>query len=198
MADNPLQELWNCLKSDMDRYFHTGFRKAQKEINKTKIVIETIVFKAGYHALLLYRISHFFYRIKLSYIAWFIQRLNVWLTGAEIEYNVEAGPGLFIAHPVGIVIGRGSKIGNRVTVYQNVTLGARHTDSVRIFKFPVIEDEVTIYAGAVIVGDVLIGTRSIVGANAVVLENIPPDSSAVGNPAKAIQKKENIPTHEKI
>ena len=178
------------VKSDIDRYFVTGFRKAQKTINKPKIVFETFVFKAGFHAALLYRLSHAFYRIKLSWIAWFIQRLNVTLTGAEIEYNVEVGRGFFIAHPVGIVLGRGSRIGNNFTLYQNVTFGARHLDSTRIFDFPQVGNSVTIFAGAVVVGKVVLGDESQVGANAVVLTDVPAKHVAVGVPAKNVVNKE--------
>ena len=189
--ENPFKEFVVFVGSDIHRYFYTGFRRAQTEINKPKVIFETLVFKAGFHAVLLYRISHFFYRLGLSWVAWFIQRLSVTLTGAEIEYNTEIGKGFFIAHPVGIVLGRGSKIGENFTVYQNVTLGARHTDPERIFQFPVLEDNVTIYAGAVILGGVRIGSNATVGANAVVLTDVPRDGIAVGVPARILEKAKN-------
>lgn len=186
---NPLREFVELIQSDLERYFVTGFRRAQTSINKPKIIFETFLFKAGFHAVLLFRISHFFYRVRLPWIAWFIQRLNVTLCGAEIEYNTPIDKGLFIAHPVGIVVGRGTKIGKNFTIYQNVTVGARHIDPVRIFQFPEIEDDVTLFAGAVVVGGVRIGSQSTVGANAVVIRDVPPGSVAVGVPAKVFAKK---------
>ena len=190
---NPVIDFLDLVRSDIERYFNTGFRKAQAKINKPLIIFESFVFKAGFHATLLYRISHFFYRLRLSWIAWFIQRISVTLTGAEIEYNVEIGKGLLIAHPVGIVLGRGSRIGKNFTVYQNVTLGARHTDPERIFQFPVIEENVTIYAGAVIAGGVRIGSKVTVGANAVVLTDVPAGAVAVGVPARILENARKSP-----
>ncbi len=194
MDKNYFTEFIDLIKSDIERYFHTGFRRAESEINKPKIVFETLIFKAGFHAVALYRFSHLFYRFNLSWIAWFIQRLSVTWTGAEIEYNAEIGPGFFIAHPVGIVIGRGSRIGKNFTLYQNVTLGARHLDPVRIFQFPSFGDNVTVFAGAAILGGVHLGSDSFVGANAVVLKDVPAKHIAVGVPAVNQVKNEGTPT----
>ncbi|MBN1689165.1 MAG: serine O-acetyltransferase [Candidatus Omnitrophica bacterium] len=181
---NPFREFSVNLKGDLQRYFATGFRKAQKKINKPKIIFETFLFKAGFHAVFLYRFSYLFYRLGLSWIAWLIQRFSVMVTGAEIEYNAEIAKGMLIAHPVGIVIGRGTKIGERFTCYQNVTFGARHLDPKRIFDFPAVGKEVTVFAGAVVVGGCKLGDGAVVGANAVVLSDVPAKHIAVGIPAK--------------
>ena len=99
------------------------------------------------------------------------------------------GKDLVFPHPTGIVIGDGVTIGDSVTIYQGVTIGASRMGEGVMGLYPVIGDEVIIYAGAKIVGDIEIGARSVVGANAVVFESIPEDSVAVGVPARVIAKK---------
>jgi serine O-acetyltransferase len=98
----------------------------------------------------------------------------------------EIGSGIRLPHPVGIVIGEECRIGNDVTIYQHVTLGRRVREDVN--GYPAIEDSVTIYAGAVIIGSIRIGTRSVIGANAVVNGDVPPGSTVVGIPGRAIGK----------
>lgn len=89
---------------------------------------------------------------------------------------------LVIPHPIGIIVGRDCEIGKNCTIYQNVTIGQSHE------KFPTIGDNVTIYAGAKVIGDVHIGNNVIIGANAVVTHDIPDNCVAVGIPAKIIKK----------
>jgi serine O-acetyltransferase len=100
-----------------------------------------------------------------------------------ISLRSRIGVGLKLPHPVGIVIGQGVIIGARCTIYQHVTLGGRRIGDWRAGAYPVVGDDVTIFAGAVVVGEVNIGDRATIGANAAVLESIPGDSVAVGVPA---------------
>jgi serine O-acetyltransferase len=90
--------------------------------------------------------------------------------GCHISPQAEIGQGLSLPHPVGIVIGRGVKVGHNVTIYQGVTLGVRNKS---VDEYPTIGDNVTLYAGAVIAGGVLVGPNAAVGANAVVLHDVP-------------------------
>lgn len=90
---------------------------------------------------------------------------------------------LILRHPVGIVIGKGVQIGENVTIYQNVTLGESSS------KYPTIGDDTIIYAGAVIIGDIMVGERCIVGANSVVTKDVPNDCIVAGVPAKIISQK---------
>src|SRR5699024_2566948 len=93
------------------------------------------------------------------------------------------GKNFRLAHTVGVVIGGGVIIGDNVTIYQNVTLGKKEL-SINGFSYPVIEDNVTIYPGSIVIGGIHLGEDSIVAANSVVLTNVPPNSLAVGSPAK--------------
>jgi serine O-acetyltransferase len=108
--------------------------------------------------------------------------------GCYISRRAKIGPRLRLPHPVGIVIGDGVVIGNGCTIYQHVTLGGRRLGDWQHGRYPVVGDGVVLFAGAVIAGSIVIGDHSTVGANAVVLDDIPADSIAVGNPARALPK----------
>lgn len=175
--------LFHYIKTDLRRYYETWESRGVKSPNKFRIILESFIFKAGFQAVFMFRLCQFFYRIKLSYIAWLLARLNLFFTGAEIEFNVEIGEGMMIAHPSGIVLGRGSKIGNRVTLYQGVTMGVKDLKPENIKKFPSLGDNVTLFSGSKVIGDVHVGDNSSVGANSVVVNDVPPNSVAVGIPA---------------
>ena len=110
--------------------------------------------------------------------------------GCHISYKCKIGKNIKFPHPLGIVIGDGVVIGDNVKIWQNVTIGSDGRKE-GIFNYPIIGDNVKIYAGAVIIGGISVGDGAIIGANAVVLQNVPPNSIAVGIPAKIIQKFNN-------
>lgn len=116
-----------------------------------------------------------FYRYKI------LKRYN-----CIISPNAEIGENLALPHPMGVIIGFDAKIGKNCTIYQQVTIGQKNQ------KFPTIGDNVTIYAGAKIIGDVKVGDNVVIGANAVVINHIPDNCIAVGVPAKIIEKEKNI------
>jgi len=184
-------KLIHLIKSDLHRYFDT-YRLRGDRPNKFKIYLESFIFKAGFLAVFLYRISHWLWRHKLNIFAWSITRISVTLTGAEIEYNMVAGPGLLIPHPVGIVIGRGSKIGSRVTIYHNVTLGVKSWSKDTFNEYPNVGNNVIIFAGAKVLGSIKLGDNCVVGANSVVLHDVPEGAQVFGVPAKIISSSKNL------
>lgn len=107
----------------------------------------------------------------------------------EISFQAEIGNHFILAHPVSVVIGAGVVIKNNVTIFQNVTIGSHGKGKLEQKKYPTIENNVTIYAGAVIIGGITIGENSIVGANTVVNIDVPPNSIAVGIPCKINPRK---------
>jgi serine acetyltransferase len=107
------------------------------------------------------------------------------LLGVEIGKDVELGRGVYFVHSLGTVVGGDAKVGNRVRFYGNNTVGTAKDDG-----YPVIEDDVWVGAGARILGPITIGARSRIGANAVVLQDVPPDSVAVGIPARILPRKD--------
>lgn len=107
--------------------------------------------------------------------------------GVFLSPKTDFHPSLRLRHPVGIVIGVGVKIGKDVIIYQNVTLGGARLGDGNSGKYPEIGDRTVIFSGAVIVGKIVIGKNCIIGANSVVLQNVPDNCTAVGAPAKIIR-----------
>ncbi len=176
-------KLRELLQSDLARYAQT-YRLRKQAVSAAKIFWESFLFKAGFQAVFLYRISHWFYRKGCTYCAWFFARVNVMLTGAEIEFNAQIGPGLLIAHPVGIVIGRGTVIGEGATLFQGVSLGVKSWAPHEITRFPMVGDHCTFFAQAGIFGGVRVGDCCVVAAHAVVIKDLPDGSLARGVPAQ--------------
>ena len=108
------------------------------------------------------------------------------LTGIEIHPGAQIGPGFFIDHGMGVVIGETTEIGANVTLYHGVTLGG--TSWKKGKRHPTIEDDVVIGAGAKVLGAITIGARTRIGANAVVVKDVPPDSVVVGVPGRVTHR----------
>lgn len=131
------------------------------------------------------------YEGNFKRIAKLITWINFFLFKIEITSQVKIGKGLFLPHTCGSVIGA-AEIGENVTIFQNVTLGAKEADmSFDLSLRPIVGDNVTIGAGAKILGGIKIGNRVTIGANAVVLKDVPDDHVAVGVPAKIERKNHN-------
>lgn len=103
-----------------------------------------------------------------------------------ISSKAEIGENLKLPHPLGIVIGSGVKIGSNCWIYQNVTIGRKAEE---VCKYPSIGDNVKIYSGAVLVGNIKIGDNAIIGANSFVMQDVPNNAIAVGSPARIIQRE---------
>ena len=131
----------------------------------------------------LLRLSEFFYKRRLVVLSKLFSMLNVVVFGLEVSPRVSIGGGLFLPHTVGTVLGA-AQIGENCTIMQGVTLGADDTDlNFTVLKRPVIGSNVLIGAGAKVIGGVIIGDHVKVGANAVVLQDVPAHALAVGVPA---------------
>jgi len=171
--------LRQLVRSDLDR-FADSFARRGESFSRSRVTFESFVFKAGFQAVFLYRLAHWLHERGATYAAWFVARLNVALTGADIEFNAVIGPGMFISHPVGIVIGRGTRIGASVTMFQGVTCGARSWRPDEIGKFPAIGDRCYLFAKASVLGGVRIGNDCVVGAHALVMQDLPDGAVARG------------------
>lgn len=181
------QRLGALIRSDLDRYLET-YRLRGQQAPFWRVVLESFLFKPGFQAVFLYRVAHQLYRWKLIWAAWAISRLAQFLTGAELEFNLIAGPGLFIAHPGGLVVGRGTVLGAKVTLFQNVTFGASGWGPTVIGSFPQVEDNVFVFAGAKVIGGVSVGNDVIIGANAVVRTDVP-DGALVSAVSEVVADK---------
>lgn len=175
-------KLSQLIASDLDRYAET-YRLRGQPYSKSKIFWESLLFKPGFKAVFLYRLSHACHLKRWTYVAWWLARVNQRRTGAEIEFNARIGPGLLIAHPSGIVIGRGTVIGAQATLFQGVTFGARSWRQDEIGLFPTAGDRCFFFAHAVVIGGITLGDRAVVGANSLVNQDVPAGALAAGVPA---------------
>ncbi|MDU3018510.1 MAG: serine O-acetyltransferase EpsC, partial [Clostridium perfringens] len=128
-----------------------------------------------------YRIAHGLYKIKLFFLARLISQLGRFFTGIEIHPGAKIGKGLFIDHGMGVVIGETAEIGDNVTIYHGVTLGGTGKDKGK--RHPTVGNNVIIGCGAKILGPISIGDGAKIGANSVVLKDVPKGKTAVGIPA---------------
>lgn len=163
-------------------FFFDEIRQAQKKDPAAKSFLEILLLYQGLHALVYYRIGHFFYRIHFFFIARLISQMARFFTGIEIHPGAKIGKGLFIDHGMGVVVGETSIIGDNVLLYQGVTLGGTGLEKGK--RHPTIGDNVVIGGGAKVLGNITIGDNSYIGANAVVIKDVPPNSTVVGIPGR--------------
>jgi len=147
-----------------------------------KSILEVLLFYPGIKALLLHRIAHALYQLGFPLLPRMLSEIGRFLTGIEIHPGAQIGQNVIIDHGMGIVIGETAVVGNSVILYQGVTLGGVSTKKEK--RHPTLEDEVIVGAGAKILGNIVIGKASRIGANSVVLKDVPPGSTVVGIPGK--------------
>ena len=165
-------------------------RAVKKNDPAARNIFEILLLYSGVHAIFYYRIAHFFYKIKLKFLARCVSQLARFLTGIEIHPGAKIGKELFIDHGMGVVIGETAEIGDHCVLYQGVTLGGTGKDKGK--RHPNLGDNVMIGAGAKVLGPITIGSGSKVGAGAVVLREVPENSIAVGVPARIIKSGARI------
>jgi serine O-acetyltransferase len=139
----------------------------------------------GIHALLAHRVAHAFYAAGVPLLPRLIAMVTRTITGIEIHPAARIGRGLFIDHGTGVVIGETAEIGDDVTLYQGVTLGG--TGFATGKRHPTVQDNVTIGSGAKLLGPITIGHGAKIGANSVVITDVPANSTVVGNPGHPVR-----------
>jgi serine O-acetyltransferase len=149
--------------------------------------MEVLLLSSGVHAILAYRVAHKLYLSKHYFPARMISQLARLLTGIEIHPGATIGKGFFIDHGMGVVIGETTEIGDNCSIYQGVTLGGTGKDVGK--RHPTLGDNVMVGAGAKVLGPFTIGDGSKIAAGAVVLKEIPEQSTAVGVPARVVKQQ---------
>lgn len=161
-------------------------RSIQEKDPAANSLAEVLLLYPGFHALVFYKISHWLYKHKRLFLARMVSQWGRGFTNIEIHPGATIGNHLFIDHGAGVVIGETAEIGNNVTIYHGVTLGGTGKDVGK--RHPTIEDDVLLGAGVKVLGPIVVGKNSRVGANSTVLSCIPPDSTAVGSPAVVVRR----------
>lgn len=147
---------------------------------------EVLMLYSGLHAIMFHRVSHWLYRHKLYFLARMNSQTARFFTKIEIHPGAQLGTGVFIDHGTGVVIGETAVVGDGCTLYQGVTLGGTGKDKGK--RHPTLEKNVMVGCGAKILGPFTVGENSKIAANAVVLEPVPPNSTAVGVPARVVKQ----------
>lgn len=158
--------------------------------------IEVALLYSSVHAVMIHRMANWLYKRKAFFLARLLSQTARFFTGIEIHPGATIGKNLFIDHGMGVVIGETTEIGDNVTIYQGVTLGGTGKDTGK--RHPTIGDNVTIGSGAKILGPIFIASGSKIGANSVVLNDTRMNSTAVGIPARLIDKKVEFPKIVKL
>ena len=148
--------------------------------------LEVFLVYSGLHAIWIQRITHWLWRRNVKFLARWLSQAARWLTGIEIHPGAQIGPGFFIDHGMGVVIGETAEIGADVTLYHGVTLGGTSLEKGK--RHPTLGDRVVVGAGAKILGAIHIGSDSRIGANAVVVRSVPANAVVVGVPGQVVRR----------
>ncbi len=173
-------EIFKEIKSDFNAVFERD--------PAARSSIEVMFAYPGFHSIFFHRIAHWLWNNQLKFLARVLSHISRLFTGIEIHPGAKIGKGFFIDHGMGVVIGETSEIGDNVTIYHGVTLGG--TSFRRGKRHPTVESNVTIGAGAKILGPLTIGANSKIGANSVVIVDVPANSTVVGVPGRTVLKEE--------
>ncbi len=147
---------------------------------------EIVLTYSGLHAVIAYRLSHKLYQKKLFTVARIVSQVARFFTGIEIHPGAKIGKGLFIDHGMGVVIGETTEIGDNCLIYQGVTLGGTGKEHGK--RHPTLGNNVMVGAGAKVLGPFKVGDNAKIASNAVVLTEVPPNTTAVGVPARVVKR----------
>ncbi len=163
-------------------FFHEEIKAAMRKDPAGRSYIEVLTLYPGLHSIVMHRLTHALYVFKMPFLPRFLSQMMRFFTGIEIHPGAKIGKGLFIDHGMGVVIGETTVVGDNVLLYQGVTLGGTGKEKGK--RHPTIGNNVVIGAGAQVLGNIVIGDNSYIGANAVVVKPVPPNSTVVGVPGR--------------
>jgi len=168
-------------------YLRSDIKSVFERDPAARNLIEVLICYPGLHALIIHRFSHKLYRAKIPFIPRLISHMGRYITGVEIHPGAQIGKRFFIDHGMGIVIGETTEIGDNVTLYQGVTLGGtgKHVGK----RHPTIGNNVVVGANSTVLGPILVGNDSRIGANSVIVRDVPHDSTVVGVPGRVVRHK---------
>jgi serine O-acetyltransferase len=176
--DKNLQSILNFFISDVNAAFSKD--------PAAHSILEVLTSYPGIKAVILYRIAHFFWKLNMPFIPRYISEIAMQLTAIDIHPGAEIGSEFFIDHGAGVVIGETTEIGNNCTLYSGVVLGGTSLKQEK--RHPTLGNNVVVGSGAKILGPVKIGDNVRIGANSVVINDVPPNSVVVGVPGNIVEK----------
>ncbi|MFW9946541.1 MAG: serine O-acetyltransferase [Promethearchaeota archaeon] len=176
--DRNLQKILDFFVSDVSAAFNKD--------PAAHSILEVLTSYPGIKAILLHRIAHFFWKIGMPFIPRYLSEITREITGIEIHPGAEIGKDFFIDHGGGVVIGETAKVGDNVTIYQGVVLGGTSSDPIK--RHPIIGDNVVVGTGAKLLGPIMVGNNVKIGANSVVVNDVPENSVVVGVPGRVISR----------
>ncbi len=147
---------------------------------------EVMLLYPGLHAVVFHRFNHVLHRLRIPFIPRLLSQLVRFFTGVEIHPGATIGPGFFIDHGMGVVIGETAEVGKNVTLYQGVTLGGTGIQKGK--RHPTLGDNIVVGAGAKVLGNIKIGNNAKIGAGSVVIHSVPDNCTVVGVPAEIVRK----------
>lgn len=162
--------------------FYEDINAAKKRDPAAKSFLEILFLYQGIHALINHRFTHSLYKARLFFPARLLSQFSRHFTGIEIHPGAQIGKRFFIDHGMGVVIGETAVVGDDVLLYQGVTLGGTGLEKGK--RHPTIGNNVVIGGGAKVLGNITVGDNSYIGANAVVIKDVPPNSTVVGVPGR--------------
>jgi len=165
--------------------FWADARSIAKRDPAAKGVLQVALLYPGLHAVARHRVAHFLYEHRCFFLARWVSQVNRFLTGIEIHPGAKIGKELFIDHGMGVVIGETAEVGDHCTIYHGVTLGG--TGKVKEKRHPTLGDRVLVGSGAQILGPFKVGDNAMIGANAVVLSEVPEGATVVGVPGRMVR-----------
>lgn len=165
-------------------WLHNEIKNIQAKDPAAGSWLEVVLCYPGLHAVFLHKAAHLLYKLRIPLLPRLASHLSRWLTGIEIHPGAKIGKRVFIDHGKGVVIGETSEIGDDVVIYQGVTLGGTSTKKVK--RHPTLGNNIVIGCGAKILGNIKIGDNCQIGANSVVIKDVPPGSTVVGIPARIV------------
>jgi serine O-acetyltransferase len=173
---HPALAFWSALSADL----HAVFERDPAARNWAEVLLAY----PGVHAIMLHRIAHALHHLHVPVLPRLISHFNRFLTGIEIHPAAAIGPGYFIDHGMGVVIGETTQIGQNVTLYQGVTLGGTGKETGK--RHPTLGNDVVVSVGAKVLGAIEIGDNVKIGAGSVVLNSVPAHSTVVGVPGRVV------------
>lgn len=185
-AENISHEELDSLLQKILNFFVSDVRAAFNKDPAATTLLEVLTSYPGIKAVLLYRIAHFFWKLGMPFIPRYISDIARQMTAIEIHPGAEIGSDFFIDHGAGVVIGETAEIGNNVTIYSGVVLGG--TSLERKKRHPTLGDNVVVGSGAKLLGPIVIGNDVRIGANSVVVNDIPSNSVVVGVPGRIVSR----------